>query len=339
MKLSDFDFELPAELIAQYPTAQRSQSRLLVISQKKETFDHQYFYQLPQHLRPGDLLVFNDTRVMPARFYGVKETGGKIEILIERIIDETNALAHVKASKALRAGMSFYLNDKIQCKVLGRQGDLYHISCGNDQVWDEIMAAVGHIPLPPYIQRTDEQEDLTRYQTIFARNQGAVAAPTAGLHFDEALWQTLQQQGIEFGFVTLHVGSGTFQPIRTDTIAEHRMHSEYLEVSPQVCAQIAATRARGGRVIAVGTTVVRCLETAALQGELQPYYGETTIFIYPGFQFKVIDGLISNFHLPRSTLLMLVSALIGREKIMAAYQQAVAEEYRFFSYGDAMIML
>ncbi len=336
MKKSDFYFDLPAHLIAQYPTEKRSGSRLLVV-QGDGVQDKQFpdFYDL---VEPGDLLVFNDTKVFPARLFGQKASGGKVEVLVERLLDEHTFIAHVRASKTPQIGSSIRLEDGFDVEMLGREGDLFKLKNLSETPLLTLFEQYGHIPLPPYIVRDDANEDKQRYQTVYAKNTGAVAAPTAGLHFDEALMERLKAKGAEFGFVTLHVGAGTFQPLRVDNILEHKMHAEYIEVSEAVCDQIKATKARGNRVIAIGTTTVRCLETAASDGTLKPYYGDTQIFIYPPYQFKCVDALLTNFHLPESTLLMLVSAFAGYENIMNAYKFAIEHEYRFFSYGDAMFI-
>ncbi|MFU8836669.1 MAG: tRNA preQ1(34) S-adenosylmethionine ribosyltransferase-isomerase QueA [Thiohalomonadaceae bacterium] len=336
MKRQDFHFELPESLIAQQPAAERRASRLLVLDGTNGELSDQTFSDLPGHLRPGDLLVFNDTRVIPARLFGNKDSGGQVEVLIERVIGEHQALAHVRASKSPKAGSCLTLEGCEEVEVLGRHGALFELRFAEPVL--QALKRSGRMPLPPYIQREAIASDDARYQTVYARKEGAVAAPTAGLHFDEAMLAQLETMGIELAFVTLHVGAGTFQPVRVDNIHEHRMHSEYIEVPQAVVEAVQRTRARGGRVFAVGTTVVRSLESAAASGELIPYQGETEIFIYPGYRFKVIDALITNFHLPESTLLMLVSALAGREHIMHAYRHAVEQQYRFFSYGDAMLI-
>lgn len=338
MQRSDFHFDLPDELIAQHPLEQRSASRLLCLDGVSGRIDDRQFADLPDLLQAGDLLVFNDTAVIPARLYGAKQSGGKVEILIERILDARRVVAHVRASKSPKPDSLITLVDDSQLRVLGRQGDLFELMLLGDVPVLEKLDAIGHIPLPPYIARPDTAHDQQRYQTVYARHKGAVAAPTAGLHFDEALLQRLQQQGVQQAFVTLHVGAGTFQPVRADDIREHRMHAEVVEVTQSVCDHIARVRQQGGRVIAVGTTAVRCLESAARNGVLQPYAGDTDIFIYPGYQFQVVDALITNFHLPESTLLMLVSAFAGYDHTMAAYGHAVQQGYRFFSYGDAMFI-
>ncbi len=336
MKVSDFHFELPESLIARYPLATRSASRLLCLDRETGEVAHCRFTDILHFLRPGDLLVFNDTRVIPARLFGVKATGGKVEVLVERLTGERDALVHMRASKALKPEQTVTLEDGSRILVTGREGDLYRIRLEGDDSLLAVLHRSGHMPLPPYMDRPDESLDQERYQTVYARKEGAVAAPTAGLHFDEELLSALKDRGVEQTFVTLHVGAGTFQPVRVESVAEHRMHSEYLEVSEEAVETVNRVRAAGGRVIAVGTTSVRALESAAADGELRPFQGETDIFIYPGYRFRCVDELITNFHLPESTLLMLVSALAGREQIMRAYRAAVDEAYRFFSYGDAM---
>lgn len=291
--------------------------------------------------QPGDLMVFNDTRVIPARLFGRKATGGKVEVLVERVVARDRVLAHVRASKSPKSGTTLDLEGIGAASVMGRQGELFELlftPAAHETVID-LLERHGHMPLPPYIERPDNETDRERYQTVYARHPGAVAAPTAGLHFDDVLLDRLRARGVEFAWVTLHVGAGTFQSVRADDIRDHHMHSEWMSVSPEVCQQVAETRARGSRVIAVGTTSVRCLESAARSGEgLAPFEGDTDIFIYPGYEFQVVDALVTNFHLPESTLLMLVSAFAGYRHVMAAYQAAVAAEYRFFSYGDAMFL-
>jgi S-adenosylmethionine:tRNA ribosyltransferase-isomerase len=342
MRRSDFQFELPAELIAQYPTQQRPASRLLHLQANTGLLVDRQFRDFPSLLQPGDLLVLNDTRVIPARLQGQKDTGGKVEVLVERLLGSDRVLAHVRASKAPKPGRQLKFAATVTAEVVAREEDLFLLRFVDTARPKANVAAIleqlGHMPLPPYIERQDGETDRERYQTVYARQQGAVAAPTAGLHFDEAMLQDIEQRGIELAFVTLHVGAGTFQPVRVDNIAEHRMHSEWMQLGDQVVEAVSRTRARGGRIIAVGTTSVRCLESAARGGELQPYSGETDIFITPGFQFRVVDALLTNFHLPESTLLMLVSAFAGHDNIMRAYRHAVAEGYRFFSYGDAMFI-
>ncbi|MDR9435669.1 MAG: tRNA preQ1(34) S-adenosylmethionine ribosyltransferase-isomerase QueA [Thiohalophilus sp.] len=342
MRRQDFHFDLPEELIAQVPAAQRRDSRLLCLDGATGEIADRQFVDLPQLLQAGDLLVMNDTRVIPARLFGRKETGGQIEVLVERLLDDTDLLAHVRASKSPKAGTTLHLSDSVSATVLEREGDLFRLRFADrgepDRTLLTILDELGHMPLPPYIRRADELMDRERYQTIFARRPGAVAAPTAGLHFDETMLTQLARLGIETAWVTLHVGAGTFQPVRVENIREHHMHAEWVEVNEAVCQQVEQTRQRGGRVIAVGTTSVRCLESAARDGQLQPFIGDTDIFIYPGYEFQIVDGLITNFHLPESTLLMLVSAFAGYDNVMRAYRHAVEQRYRFFSYGDAMFL-
>ncbi|MCW9058288.1 MAG: tRNA preQ1(34) S-adenosylmethionine ribosyltransferase-isomerase QueA [Gammaproteobacteria bacterium] len=334
----DFHYTLPPDRIARQPTERRSASRLLRLAPDGRCHDL-HFHELPVLLNPGDLLVFNDTRVIPARLHGHKEgSGGRVEVLVERLLDERRALAHVRASKAPGVGTVLRLDGETMATVEGRQDDLFCLCFAGDRPVLELLEQHGHMPLPPYIDRPDEAGDRERYQTVYARAPGAVAAPTAGLHFDAEVLARLQERGVEFAYVTLHVGAGTFQPVRADRIEDHRMHSEWVEVDEAVCAGVAATRARGGRVVAVGTTVVRSLESAARDGELRPLRGETDIFITPGYRFRVIDALVTNFHLPESTLLMLVCAFAGYDPVMAAYRHAVESGYRFFSYGDAMFL-
>ena len=346
MKRSDFHFDLPEQLIARYPLPERTDSRLLCLDGSDGGIEHRRFTDLQDLLQAGDLLVLNNTRVIPARVWGRKATGGKVEILLERILGETECLAHLRASKSPKPGSSIQLLEQpdaqsvaTDVEVVGRQGELFQLRLTAPESWLPLLQRIGHMPLPPYIDRADESLDRTRYQTVYGERDGAVAAPTAGLHFSEQFLSDCQARGVETAFITLHVGAGTFQPVRVDNIEDHAMHAEYLEVDAQLCRQVAQTRERGGRIIAVGTTAVRALETAASSGSLAPYAGDSRIFIYPGYSFKVIDAMITNFHLPESTLIMLVSAFAGRESIMAAYREAVAEQYRFFSYGDAMFIL
>jgi S-adenosylmethionine:tRNA ribosyltransferase-isomerase len=336
MKTADFDFVLPNELIAQYPLADRTASRLLHVDGSR--FSDGQFTDLLKLLNAGDLLVFNNTKVIPARLHGHKQSGGQVEVLVERVLDLHRVLAHVRASKSPRPGTLLLLESGLQARMLARHGDLFELEFLHQQSVIELLEQFGHMPLPPYITRADEQSDQQRYQTVYARHPGAVAAPTAGLHFDEAILRAIQDKGVASAFVTLHVGAGTFQPVRVDDVQEHVMHSEYYVLDENVVKQIHTTRQNGGRVIAVGTTSVRCLESASQDGVIKAQAGDTKIFIYPGYQFKVVDALITNFHLPQSTLLMLVSALGGYDNIMAAYHHAVAEKYRFFSYGDAMFI-
>ena len=340
MQRSDLEFELPPELIAQAPLPERSASRMLVLDPRPRTITHQRFADIESLLGPDDLLVVNDTRVIPARLHGTKDSGGRVEILIERVLDEFNALAHVRASKPLRPGRFVALDGTPTLLVMAgeRAGDLFEL-CFPQPVLD-VLARYGHVPLPPYITREDDAADRARYQTVFAAKDGAVAAPTAGLHFDAALLERLQARGVQRVAVTLHVGAGTFQPLRADDLDDHVMHAERYAVDDTVVAAIAATRARGGRVVAVGTTVVRALESAAIAAPegLRAGTGDSTLFIRPGFRFRVVDALLTNFHLPGSTLIALVAAFAGQEFVLSAYREAVRERYRFFSYGDAMFI-
>nr|WP_228064435.1 tRNA preQ1(34) S-adenosylmethionine ribosyltransferase-isomerase QueA [Lysobacter avium] len=344
MKKSDFDYPLPPELIAQAPLARRSASRLLLVPTAPAAFSDHVFSELPALLQPGDLLVFNDTRVIPARLFGAKSTGGRVEILIERLLEDDCARAQLGVSKSPKQGARIQLDAGGEAEVLGRDGEFYRLQFHLGEPVDAYLERVGRLPLPPYIQREPDAEDLERYQTVFARETGAVAAPTAGLHFDPALLEALAARGVEFGHVTLHVGAGTFQPVRVDDLADHVMHAERLHVDTALVGQVARVRAAGGRVIAVGTTVVRALETAMQpspenpDGELRPYIGESRLFIVPGYRIRAVDAMITNFHLPESTLLMMVSAFAGRDRVFAAYAHAVAARYRFFSYGDAMLL-
>ena len=340
MRTSAFHYELPPELVARYPAESRSASRLLLLDSAGDGRRDLKFTDLPSLLRPGDLLVFNDTRVIPARLFGAKETGGRIEVLIERVLDAHKALAQVRASKPPKPNQRLDLEGGVTAQVLGRRSEFYELDFGPEHTVIEQLERAGHMPLPPYIARSDEPTDRERYQTIYARAPGAVAAPTAGLHFDAPLLARLKTRGVEFGYLTLHVGAGTFQPVRSETLSEHRMHAEYLKLSPALCDQVNAARAAGRRVVAVGTTVVRALESAAGEGgRLAPFEGETDIFIYPGYRFRAVDALLTNFHLPGSTLLMLVCAFGGTAAVLAAYRHAVAAGYRFYSYGDAMFVV
>jgi S-adenosylmethionine:tRNA ribosyltransferase-isomerase len=346
MKRSEFHYHLPPELIAQHPLPQRSASRLLRLDGATGAVSHHHFTDLLNFLQPDDLLVFNDTRVIPARLWGRKLTGGKVEIVIERITGSDSATAHIRASKSPPPGSYIQLSDcehgelgPYRLLVTGREGDLFTICSQDGHALTDILQRIGHVPLPPYIDRDDERVDRERYQTVYARREGAVAAPTAGLHFTEELLAAIDARGIQRMTITLHVGAGTFQPVREDDIENHHMHREFIEVDEAVCAAIHATRARGGRVVAIGTTVVRSLESASMAtGEATPLCGDTDIFIYPGYRFRSVDVMVTNFHLPESTLLMLVSAFAGREPVMAAYAQAIEQRYRFFSYGDAMLI-
>jgi S-adenosylmethionine:tRNA ribosyltransferase-isomerase len=345
MRRTDFTFELPQELIAQHPVAERTGSRLLVLDGLTGVCEDKNFTDLVDYLQADDLLVFNNTQVIPARLHGKKATGGKVEVLIERIVDTHIALAHIRASKSPKAGTELIFDKEISAEVTGRDGDLFVVSFNHhnsENTLLDILNKIGHMPLPPYIQREDEDFDQERYQTVYAEKPGAVAAPTAGLHFDEKMLQQLSDKGIEQIHVTLHVGAGTFQPVRVDDLNDHHMHKEWIELTEENCKKINKAKTEGRRIIAVGTTSVRCLESAALfssrEGMLEPYTGETEIFITPGYEFKVIDALITNFHLSESTLLMLVSAFAGYENIKNTYQHAIKEKYRFFSYGDAMFL-
>ncbi|AOU98234.1 tRNA preQ1(34) S-adenosylmethionine ribosyltransferase-isomerase QueA [Acidihalobacter yilgarnensis] len=337
MLTRDFHYDLPETLIAQAPQEPRSASRMLALDAGRGLVDS-LVAELPTFLSAGDLLVFNDTRVIPARLFGQKETGGRVEVLVERITSECTALAHVRASKSPPAGSLLMLEGGLEVCVQGREGELFVLEfVGVPSVLDALERH-GHMPLPPYIRRQDTDEDRARYQTIFAQRSGAVAAPTAGLHFDEGLLARIRERGVETARVTLHVGAGTFQPVRVSDPTQHHMHAEYAEVDEATCEAVRACRTRGGRVVAVGTTCVRSLESAAADGELRPFAGDTRLFITPGYRFHVVDALVTNFHLPESTLLMLVCAFAGYEPVMAAYRHAVSESYRFFSYGDAMFL-
>lgn len=339
MKTSDFHYDLPPELIASEPLKERSASRLLCLNKAGE-IKHKQFSDLPDLLQERDLLVFNNSKVIPARLYGQKETGGKVEILIERILDDHIALAHVKASKSPKPDTIILLKNDQKIIVSGRDDSLFELTLKQtDQNWMSVLEEIGHIPLPPYMEREDREDDRERYQTVYAEKEGSVAAPTAGLHFDNKTLERLSEKGIKSAFVTLHVGAGTFQPVRVDDISEHKMHSEWFEITQETCDLINETKNKGGRIIAVGTTSVRVLESAGKDGQIKPSSGETDIFITPGFKYNIINGLITNFHLPESTLLMLVSALMGKENILNAYQEAIENKYRFFSYGDAMLLL
>lgn len=337
MKRHEFNFDLPPRLIAQYPLAKRSDSRLLVHSGATGSYEHHQFKDISRFFEPGDLLVMNDSKVIPARLFGCKASGGRVELLIERINDDNTFLAHIKASKSPRAGTVIYLAGEWSIEMIAKHDDLYHC-CVNGDI-HEMLDEIGHIPLPPYIMRTDEALDLNRYQTVYAAHKGSVAAPTAGLHFDATVLENLKAKGVNVAFATLHVGAGTFRPVRSDDIEDHKMHYERFTVGEALCDAVKTARLAGKRVIAVGTTALRSLESAASHGYLEPCSRETDIFIYPGYQFQVCDGLITNFHLPESTLLMLVSAFIGYEPAMELYRIAIQEDYRFFSYGDASLLL
>lgn len=343
MKLADFRFELPEHLIARYPTPERTASRLMHLEGNSGNIHHGQFKDILDLVHEGDLLVFNNTRVIPARLLGQKLSGGKVEVLVERILDEHRVLAHVRASKSPKVGSQLLLESNVKVEMLARHDALFELRFMAEEPVLAILEKFGHMPLPPYIDRPDEDSDKERYQTVYNQVPGAVAAPTAGLHFDQALLQKLKDKGVNIEFVTLHVGAGTFQPVRVENILEHKMHAEYAEVGQSVVDAILATKAAGKRVIAVGTTSVRSLESAAQTATktnsiLQPFFADTSIFIYPGYQFQVVDALLTNFHLSESTLLMLVSAFAGKQHIFTAYEQAIAEQYRFFSYGDAMFL-
>lgn len=339
MRKFDFHYSLPPELIAQYPATPRSASRLLMLDGVQGIFRDLRFTDLCTLMQAGDLLMFNDTRVIPARLFGRKESGGQIEVLIERILSKHRVLAQIRASKTPKPAQKLTLQGGVTAVVNRREGEFYELTFVGDTPVTEILERTGHVPLPPYIGRSDEAADRERYQTVYARCPGAVAAPTAGLHFDEDILALLKENGVESAFVTLHVGSGTFQPIRSDDIREHRMHSEYFSVLPTTCDKINAAKEEGRRVVAVGTTVVRALEATARNGRVAPHAGETAIFIYPGYRFQIVDALLTNFHLPESTLLMLVCAFGGTTPVLKAYRHAVARKYRFYSYGDAMFVL
>jgi len=337
MKLDDFNFLLPPALIARYPLASRTASRLLCLDAQTNTMRHQQFSDIETLLEPGDLLVFNNTKVIPARLFGKKETGGMVEVLLERLLDERRMLAQVRASKQPKPGDILHFPNRVDLEIIAREGQFYELRyLGNKGSILEVIERIGQIPLPPYMDREPEESDRERYQTVYAEHKGSVAAPTAGLHFDRMLLNTLEKKQVNTAYLTLHIGAGTFTPVRIDDVKAHQMHAEYFEVSEDVCKKVRKTRAAGHRVIAVGTTSLRALESASQSGELQPYQGETNIFIYPGYAFRCVDALITNLHLPRSTLLMLVCAFGGYENVMRAYQRAVEEKYRFFSYGDAM---
>jgi S-adenosylmethionine:tRNA ribosyltransferase-isomerase len=336
MRKGDFHYELPPELIAQHPAAQRSASRLLQLPPAGDPQDRQ-MRELPELLRAGDLLVFNDTRVIPARLFGRKETGGRVEILVERVLGDRELLAQLGVSKTPRAGGRITV-ERQTLTVLRRDDDLFHLRLDGDGTVMDLLQRAGQIPLPPYIRHRPDAADAERYQTVFAREPGAVAAPTAGLHFDDDLLGALRARGVQTATLTLHVGAGTFQPVRVDDLSEHRMHAERYEISSALCEAVAQMRSRGGRLVAVGTTVSRALESAAAEGELKPAAAETRLFITPGYEFRLVELLLTNFHLPESTLLMLVCAFGGQERVLRAYRHAVKQGYRFFSYGDAMLL-
>ncbi len=338
MKKSDFHYALPQELIAQQPLPSRSASRMLVLPPEPAPLQDRMICDLPQWLESGDLLIFNDTRVMPARLFGQKETGGRVEIMIERLLGGKEVRAQLRVSKTPKPGSTLVLDEGTRVTVLGSDEGFFHLRFEIEDAVEKLLMRIGQIPLPPYMTRAPDAGDSERYQTVFAHELGAVAAPTAGLHFDDALLESLRKRGVESGHITLHVGAGTFQPMRAERIEDHVMHSEWLNVGAVLCQQIHATRARGGRVIAVGTTVVRALESSLRDGQVKPYAGETRLFLFPGRKVQSVDALLTNFHLPESTLLMLVCAFAGQNRVMAAYEHAVRERYRFFSYGDAMLV-
>ena len=335
MLRKDFNFDLPEELIAIVPLDRRRDSRLMVVDPGVGVV-HKQFVDLLKYFKSGDLLVFNNTKVMPARLFARKKTGGRVEILIERIQSSHQAIVRLRSSKSPKENDILSLAQDCFAKVGKKKNELVGLTFSSPIL--EILDSIGHVPLPPYINRKDTQMDKSRYQTIYARHDGAIAAPTAGLHFDQEMLDSLSSKGIDIAFVTLHVGSGTFQPIRTEDIRDHKIHSEWMELGENACEKVLATRARGGRVIAVGTTSVRCLETSASSGKMEPFEGQTDLFIYPGYKFRVVDMLITNFHLPESSLLALVSAFSGHAEIMEAYRQAIEAKYRFYSYGDAMLL-
>lgn len=345
MQVSDFHFDLPDELIARYPQPERTASRLLQLDGNTGELVDGTFTDVLSQVQPGDLVVFNNTRVIPARMFGRKESGGKLEVLVERMLDDKSILAHVRCSKSPKPGSTIIVgdNDEYSAEMVARHDALFELKFNADKTVLEILEEIGHMPLPPYIDRPDEDADKERYQTVYNQKPGAVAAPTAGLHFDDVLLEQIKAKGAEFAYVTLHVGAGTFQPVKVDNINDHHMHAEYVEVPQEVVEAINTTKQRGGRIIAVGTTSVRSLESAAQDAlkkgtELKPFFGDTEIFIFPGYEYQLVDCLITNFHLPESTLIMLVSAFAGYENTMNAYKHAVENKYRFFSYGDSMFI-
>ena len=346
MNLSEFSYYLPDELIAHYPARERRASRLFCLNTLEDKHNHKFFHEILDLVRPNDLFIFNDTRVIPGRLFAFKASGGRVEVLIERVSQDNAAIVQLRANKPVKVGSNLFFRRAGvvggavmgEAEVIERDGQFYTIEFSSESALDALIKSEGHIPLPPYIKRPAEEIDAERYQTIYARNEGAVAAPTAGLHFDQPLLEALQEKGVDLGFLTLHVGAGTFMPVRATKITEHQMHHEFFDVSSEICEKVATCKAKGGRVIAVGTTSVRSLEAASQTGLLVPTKGETNIFIYPGYEFKTVDAMITNFHLSESTLLMLVSAFVGRDRIMRAYSEAIAEKYRFFSYGDSMFL-
>ncbi|MCG7530064.1 tRNA preQ1(34) S-adenosylmethionine ribosyltransferase-isomerase QueA [Psychrobium sp. MM17-31] len=343
MKVSDFSFDLPPHLIARYPQAERTASRLLGLDGATGAINDGQFVDVLDKVNEGDLMIFNDTRVIPARVFGQKESGGKLEVLVERMLDEHTVLAHVRCSKSPKPGSKIILDGGVNVTMVARHDALFELRFEDSRNVLDVLENVGHMPLPPYIDRPDEDSDKERYQTVYNKNPGAVAAPTAGLHFDDNILAKIKEKGVKIAFVTLHVGAGTFQPVKVDSVTDHVMHKEYIEVSEEVSELIKATKAAGKRVITVGTTSMRSVESAANKalenGEsMAPFYGDSDIFIYPGYEFKVVDAMVTNFHLPESTLIMLISAFAGFDNVMKAYQHAIAQEYRFFSYGDAMFI-
>lgn len=343
MKVSQFSFDLPPHLIARYPQSERSASRLLGLNGNDGSLSDGQFVDILNKVNVGDLMIFNDTRVIPARVFGQKESGGKLEVLVERMLDEHSVLAHVRCSKSPKPGSIIILEGDIKVTMVARHESLFELRFDDARNVLDILENIGHMPLPPYIDRPDEDSDKERYQTVYNKKPGAVAAPTAGLHFDDAMLEKLKAKGVQIAFVTLHVGAGTFQPVKVETLDEHVMHKEYIEVSPEVSEQILATKAAGKRVITVGSTSMRSVESAAMKALednklIAPFYGDSDIFIYPGYEFKIVDAIITNFHLPESTLIMLISAFAGYDNVMNAYHHAIENQYRFFSYGDAMFI-
>jgi S-adenosylmethionine:tRNA ribosyltransferase-isomerase len=337
--LDDFDFNLPQELIAQFPSSERSNSRLLCLDKNTGRVEHKIFKDLPELLTEKDLLVFNNTRVIPARLYATKKTGGKAEIFIERALENNRLLAQIKTSKALKVGTELFLDIDTWFEVIGRKDSFFELFLKSPHSFGDVLKKFGHTPLPPYIEHKPDISDIDRYQTIYAKHDGAVAAPTAGLHFDRKLMHALYKKKIKIAFLTLHVGYGTFQPVRVERIEDHKIHKEYINIPEKICEQVRNTKNNGGRIIAVGTTSVRALETVWQDGKIKPYSGDTDIFIYPGYKFRCIDGMITNFHLPKTSLLMLLCAFAGLENTMHAYQEAIKDKYRFYSYGDGMLII
>ena len=338
MLLDDFSYYLPENLISKVPAKERSSSRLLYLNGKNAVFKHCYFYDLLSYLNSNDLLVMNNTKVIPARIFANKETGGKIEILLERILSDKEALVQIKANKSVKINSKIIVKENIIIEIIEKIGDLFKVRLLYDDSFFNLIYQIGQVPLPPYINRHVQDYDENRYQTIYAKHPGSVAAPTAGLHFDKELLSKIKNLGVDIGYVTLHVGAGTFKPIKTIDISSHKMHKEFITVSKELCDTINKTKEKGGRIVAVGTTTVRALETAALDQTLQAFSGDTDLFINPGFKFKVVDALITNFHLPKSTLLILTCAFGGYDNVLMAYQEAIKNKYRFYSYGDAMFI-